>query len=671
MKIATAYVELRADTTKMEREVRQQAQSLGTTFAGIFGAMAFGAGLNKAIQAGSRLEQSVGAIDAVFGKSTRTIDNWAKGADKAFGLSEAAAREALALIGSQLKNFGFDVDDAATKGQELVALGADLAATFGGTTADAVQAVSAALRGEFDTIERYAVSINEVRLKAKAMELGLYDGKGALDANTKAQAVLAVITEQTAAAHGQFARELDTVAGKQAVAAAEAENSAASLGQNLAPVYERMVELVGYLAEGFGKLPAPLQYATLALMAMVALAGPISALRGTITAATTAIGNMGTKGKIATGVLGALGGVLVAFQIRSSQAAAAQERMADAMNEVSRASDAQLLQTFVDVMSKAAVTGRDVDESLAALAQTNLEGARRLEEYISAQEASGELGEQEILMLGRLRTAIDTEEQARDNAQTTMNEFSDEVGIAELAIEGMGDAAGTAAGHFLTLESRFRDLIGELDQRDAFRNAQEAIDDIAEALAAVWNPEDERPIDEKMREYEQAVDDAKRATIDWATEVEGLPAEAVTEVLALVDKGSLAEAEALLSKLEARANRIMVNGGTSASERRTAGSYGPMRSLDVGGYVARDEVAQLHGNEVVLPLGKPRRMAELLGDPRVGPAVAAAMGGDGASVGSMGGDAGGGERMVVQLVFGDKVIQEVEVALDKRKRGTR
>ncbi len=142
MNIATAYVEIRADTSKAEKDVRKQAQSLGGTFAGIFAAAAFGAGLDRAIQSGSRLEQSVGAIEAVFGSSGKVVDKWAKDAAKNMGLSEAAARESLSLIGAQLKNFGFDLDEARERGQELVGLGADMAATFGGTTADAVDALS-------------------------------------------------------------------------------------------------------------------------------------------------------------------------------------------------------------------------------------------------------------------------------------------------------------------------------------------------------------------------------------------------------------------------------------------------------------------------------------------------------------------------------------------------
>jgi hypothetical protein len=99
-----------------------------------------------------------------------------------------------------------------------------------------------------DPIERYGVSLNDARLKAEALSLGLYSGTGDLTANAKASAALAAITKQTSAAHGQFARELDTVAGKQAVASAQAENAAASLGDVLAPAAKVLTDVLAKLA---------------------------------------------------------------------------------------------------------------------------------------------------------------------------------------------------------------------------------------------------------------------------------------------------------------------------------------------------------------------------------------------------------------------------------------
>ena len=56
---------------------------------------------------------------------------------------------------------GVAAGDLAPVTNDLVGLGADLAAQFGGSSADAVAALSSLLRGETDPIEKYGVAIKQ------------------------------------------------------------------------------------------------------------------------------------------------------------------------------------------------------------------------------------------------------------------------------------------------------------------------------------------------------------------------------------------------------------------------------------------------------------------------------------------------------------------------------
>lgn len=198
---------------------------------------------DESIQSFSELEQASGAVEAVFAESTRKIERWAESAAGAIGMSESGAKQAAATIGAFLKNYGFSIDEAADKSIELVNLGADLAAMFGGTVPEAVGAISSALRGEFNPIERYGVSLRVATIEAHALAMGLAATKSSLTQQDRMMATLDLLTRQTADAHGQFARELDTVAGKQAVYNAELENSKALLGEILAPMKQATTSL--------------------------------------------------------------------------------------------------------------------------------------------------------------------------------------------------------------------------------------------------------------------------------------------------------------------------------------------------------------------------------------------------------------------------------------------
>lgn len=193
-----------------------------------------------AVEAASRAEQSIGGVGAVFGKQSKEIEAAAAAAAKNLGLSANSYRELATVIGAGLKNKG--IKDYAGESQKLIKVGADLAAQFGGSTQEAVDALSSAMRGESDPIEKYGVSLNESAIAAVLAANGQSKLKGAALDTAKAQARLKLITEQTSDAQGAFGRESDTLAGKQARAQARFENLQMVIGEKLLPVMEGLTE---------------------------------------------------------------------------------------------------------------------------------------------------------------------------------------------------------------------------------------------------------------------------------------------------------------------------------------------------------------------------------------------------------------------------------------------
>lgn len=242
-------VSITADTRKAQRafqqfakesgleriaSVAQQAGKAAALAVGLIGASAIAAA-PKLVQLGADLEQSIGGVDAVFKESASQIHQWANSAATAVGLAANDYNELAVLIGAQLKNAGTPMSELAGKTDELIKVGADLAAQFGGSTSEAVAALSSALKGERDPIERYGVSLRQAAIDAKAAELGFEKLDGSFSNEAQAAATLALIMEQTADAHGAFAREGDTVAHKVQVLKAQAEDLATGLGVALLP----------------------------------------------------------------------------------------------------------------------------------------------------------------------------------------------------------------------------------------------------------------------------------------------------------------------------------------------------------------------------------------------------------------------------------------------------
>lgn len=311
---ASARDAVRQINRDMGAAMPKLAQDSGKRFSGAFGAAlkagiagavaAIGVvaakGIGESISAAGDLEQSIGGAQAVFKGYAKNIDTDSKKAATSVGLSQNAFNELATTLGSTLKNKG--VKDFGKSTETLIGLGSDLSAQFGGSTKDAVDALSSALRGETDPIERYGVSMNQTAIQAEAMRLGLakttkdtgkitaaqlraevaqtrYNkavkehGKNSTEAKTaqaglvsaqgalskamggskveltdqqKAMAALSLISRQTKDAQGAFGRETDTLAHKQQVAAAQWDNLKAKMGGIFLPI---ATKVMGFISE--------------------------------------------------------------------------------------------------------------------------------------------------------------------------------------------------------------------------------------------------------------------------------------------------------------------------------------------------------------------------------------------------------------------------------------
>jgi hypothetical protein len=267
LELASAYVQiipsLRGAGSKIQSELGGVGSSAGVRAGGLFAgsftkalaplagiaAAALGAGavtgfLKDSIQSASDLQQSLGGVDAVFGKSAKQIHDWAEQAQTSVGLSENAYNGLAAVIGSQLKNGGVAIDKIGAKTDDLIHLGADLAATFGGTTTDAVESITAAFRGERDPIEKYGVSLNQAQVDAEAAALGFKKVGGSLSTQANQAATLALILKQTSAAQGQFGKQTNTLAEQQQILAAQFENVKSKIGTAFLPAITAIVSAV-------------------------------------------------------------------------------------------------------------------------------------------------------------------------------------------------------------------------------------------------------------------------------------------------------------------------------------------------------------------------------------------------------------------------------------------
>lgn len=194
------------------------------------------AGAFKAIDAAADLAEETSKTGQLFGEAAKEIEDFSRTAARQFGQSRQDALEAANTFAIFGKAAGLAGDDLVGFSTDFVALASDLASFNNTKPEEAVEAIGAALRGEAEPLRRYGILLDDATLKQKALELGIYDGNGALTQQQKIRAAEIAIYEQSSAAQGDFARTSEGLANQQRILRAEFANIVAQIGEKLLPI---------------------------------------------------------------------------------------------------------------------------------------------------------------------------------------------------------------------------------------------------------------------------------------------------------------------------------------------------------------------------------------------------------------------------------------------------
>lgn len=223
---------------------RTAADIIKTSLAGI-AAVAAGASIGKfftgSIAQSSKLSETVNASSVIFGKNAKSMEKWAAGAATSAGLSKQAALEAATGFGDMFSQIGFGQSQAAAMSKDVVQLAADLGSFKNLPTADVSDMISAALRGEYDSLQRVIPNINAARVEHEALAATGKTSVAALTAQEKAAATLAIIHKDGARAAGDFARTQGSAANQAKIATAKFQNLQSALGDKLIPAVTKLV----------------------------------------------------------------------------------------------------------------------------------------------------------------------------------------------------------------------------------------------------------------------------------------------------------------------------------------------------------------------------------------------------------------------------------------------
>lgn len=241
----------------------------------------------------SDLNETMSKVDTLFGTSSAAVVAWSEDSAASFGLSQAAALDSVGTIGNMFMQLGASSDAAAKTGQGMVGLAADIASfhNVAGGSEEVLEAMNAAFRGEYDSLQRYIPTINAAAVEQAALAATGKTAAKELTALEKATAVQALVMAGAGAAVGDFAKTSDGLANSQRIMQAELANVSAEIGKELLPIALELVKGLQSLLGWFTELSPETKKWVVIIAGVAAAAGPV----------------IGTIGMIAGGISGLIG----------------------------------------------------------------------------------------------------------------------------------------------------------------------------------------------------------------------------------------------------------------------------------------------------------------------------------------------------------------------------
>lgn len=277
-----------SDVDRLEKTTLQKLSKVGDSFISIgqkasILSVAVAAAGAKAFSMAADFQDALGATDQVFKGSSGQVKEWADNLDTSYGIAKKEALSYSNLMGSMLVNIGkLTEDQAAKQSATLIELAGDLTAMYGGTTQEAVRALTGALKGNATMLDNYGLAVNDALIKQKALELGLISGTSEMSLQARQAATLALIWEQTGAAQGQAAREADGASGAMRAFRTEVSNLSTELGEVLLPIITPVISKLTDFVGGLRALSPEMQSLIVGVAGVTAVAGPLLVVIGKI-----------------------------------------------------------------------------------------------------------------------------------------------------------------------------------------------------------------------------------------------------------------------------------------------------------------------------------------------------------------------------------------------------
>ncbi len=206
-----------------------------------------------AIKNASDLNESMNAVNVVFGEGSKVIEDFGKTSASSVGLSQAKFNQLATSTGALLARTGKPLSEIGEMTTDLATRAADLASVYNTEVDVAMSAINQAIRGETEAIRQFGGEVSEASMQQFLMSQGINKSSKELTDQEKRLYRVQLIMSDTSVVAGDFARTSGDVANQMRIAKAQFADTSAKLGMALLPAMTKVMNVINKILTATAK----------------------------------------------------------------------------------------------------------------------------------------------------------------------------------------------------------------------------------------------------------------------------------------------------------------------------------------------------------------------------------------------------------------------------------
>lgn len=243
MSAKKAKQSLQTVRTAVDR-LQSKAKMIGRTLLTAFGTAAVVSFGKESIELGSDLAEVQNVVDVTFSHMSASVDDWAKSAQKSYGLSETMAKKYVGTFGSMAEAFGFTEQQAFNMSTALTALTGDVASFYNITQDEAYTKLKSVFSGETETLKDLGIVMTQNALDNYALANGWGKTTSEMTEAEKVTLRYNFVLGQLSNATGDFARTQNSWANQTRILQLQFDSIKATIGQGLINAFTPLLNCI-------------------------------------------------------------------------------------------------------------------------------------------------------------------------------------------------------------------------------------------------------------------------------------------------------------------------------------------------------------------------------------------------------------------------------------------